>query len=214
MGKPQLSLASLMGLIAVIALGITGVISASSFWTSAAATATLGLLLAAVLGAFLLRDAEHAFCLGFALFGVVYLVLVDWDWVGGPLGHDLTAGLRDAADQILPTPAIASSASASGVPFRSPSKAWPPGRSAWATLSRSAGWHWQSASHGLAHSWDAGSTSAGVPGQQSVHRRPRTLAPTGRQLSERPSAAGSCTVRSTRRSGFPTGSAAPASSAR
>ncbi len=116
MGKPQLSLASLMGLIAVIALGITGVISASSFWTSAAATATLGLLLAAVLGAFLLRDAEHAFCLGFALFGVVYLVLVDWDWVGGPLGHDLTAGLRDAADQILPTPAIASSASASGAP--------------------------------------------------------------------------------------------------
>ena len=93
MGRPRLTLASLMGLVAVIALGMAGLFSASTFWTAAAATVTLILLLGAVLGTILLRGAEWAFCLGFALFGVVYFVLVEWDWVGGQLGHDLTAGL-------------------------------------------------------------------------------------------------------------------------
>ena len=62
-----------MGIVAVIALGCVGLVSASTFWTSAAATITLGLLLGAVLGAVLLRGAEQAFLLGFALFGIIYL---------------------------------------------------------------------------------------------------------------------------------------------
>ncbi len=117
MGGPRLTLASLMGLVAVLALGMTGLFSASTFWTTAAATVTLALLLAAVLGAILLRGAECAFCLGFALFGLVYLVLVEWDWVGGQLGHDLTAGLADLADSIVPSPAFATRASALGQPI-------------------------------------------------------------------------------------------------
>jgi hypothetical protein len=104
---PRLSLAGLMGIVAVIALGCVGLVSASSFWTSAAATITLGLLLGAVLGAVLLRGAEEAFLLGFALFGIIYLLLVDWGWFGGQLGLDLTVGLSDAAEFIIPAPRVA-----------------------------------------------------------------------------------------------------------
>src|SRR5271166_5790986 len=120
MGRPRLTLASLMGLVAVSALGMTGLSSASTFWTAAAATVTLMLLLGAVLGAILLRGAEWAFCLGFALFGAVYFVLVEWDWVGGQLGHDLTAGLSDLADSIIPRPVFATPAAAPGLPIHAP----------------------------------------------------------------------------------------------
>jgi hypothetical protein len=100
-----------MGIVAVIALGCVGLVSASTFWTSAAATITLGLLLSSVLGVILLRGSEQSFLIGFALFGSVYLVLVDWDWVGGQLGHDLTAGLGDVAESAVPLPQIATSPS-------------------------------------------------------------------------------------------------------
>jgi hypothetical protein len=106
-----------MGLVAVIALGLTGLFSASTVWTTAAATLTLALLLGAVLGAILLRGADRAFSLGFALFGVVYLVLVEWDWVGGPLGHDLTMGLASLAETMIPDPTFATRASALGPVF-------------------------------------------------------------------------------------------------
>jgi hypothetical protein len=109
-----------MGLVAVIALGMAGLFSASTFWTAAAATVTQMLLLGAVLGTILPRGAEWAFCLGFALFGVVYFVLVEWDWVGGQLGHDLTAGLVDLAESMIPSPVVATRSSALGIPIPVP----------------------------------------------------------------------------------------------
>ncbi len=112
-----------MGIVAVIALGCVGLVSASTFWTSAAATITLGLLLGAVLGTVLLRGAEQSFLLGFAVFGIIYLLLVNWDWFGGQLGHDLTAGLSDFADSIIPAPQVATAPIAS--PFPSPSPPTP-----------------------------------------------------------------------------------------
>jgi hypothetical protein len=121
---PRFSLAGLMGIVAVIALGCVGLVSASTFWTSAAATITLGLLLGSVLGVVLLRGREQSFLLGFALFGIVYLLLVDWDWFGGQLGHDLTAGLSDVAESIIPFPAVATAPMAS--PFPAPSPSLPP----------------------------------------------------------------------------------------
>jgi hypothetical protein len=101
MPRPRISLASLLGIIAVIALGLAGMMSASSVWTTAAATVTLALLLTALLGARLLDGIDRAFWAGFALFGWTYLLLVNWDWVGGQFGHDLTAGLSDVADSIF-----------------------------------------------------------------------------------------------------------------
>jgi hypothetical protein len=112
--RPRFTLASLLGLVALIALGFAGLFSATTFWTSAAATLTLALLLGAVLGIVLLHGVERAFWLGFALFGGVYLVMVEWDWIGGQLGHDLTAGLSDVAEQLLPPPSVASPPTAPG----------------------------------------------------------------------------------------------------
>ena len=114
MHGPRLTLASLLGIVGVLALGFAGLASSTTFWTSAAATVTLALLLGAVLGALLLGERERAFCLGFALFGGVYLVLVDWDWLGAQFGHDLTAGLSDLADSLVPAPVVATPASPSG----------------------------------------------------------------------------------------------------
>jgi hypothetical protein len=93
-----------MGIVAVIALGLAGMMSSSSFWTTAAATVTLALLLGALLAAWLLAGADRAFWAGFALFGWTYLLLVNWDWVGGQFGHDLTAGLSDTAESIFAVP--------------------------------------------------------------------------------------------------------------
>jgi hypothetical protein len=117
---PRFSLAGLMGIVAVIALGCVGLLSASTFWTSAAATITLALFLGAVLGVILLRGAEQSFLLGFALFGIVYLVLVDWDWFGGQLGHDLTVGLVDVAESVIPSPRVATAPIASPLPLQPP----------------------------------------------------------------------------------------------
>ena len=48
------------------------------------------------------RGIDRAFWVGFALFGWTYLILVNWDWVGGQFGHDLTAGISEAAEWLLP----------------------------------------------------------------------------------------------------------------
>jgi hypothetical protein len=104
MGGARLSIAGMLGIVAALALGMAALFSAASLWLSAAATLTLAIFLSAVLGAILLRGSERAFCLGFALFSGVYLVLVDWDWMGGQFGHDLTAGLSDLAEVIHPKP--------------------------------------------------------------------------------------------------------------
>ena len=104
----RLSIAGMLWVVAVVALWVASLRSASVLWLSVAATITLGLLLTAVVGVVLLRGEARAFCLGFALFGWVYLVLVNWDWIGGPIGHDLTGGLSELGDWLLPSaPSIA-----------------------------------------------------------------------------------------------------------
>ena len=97
----RISIAGLLGIVAVIAIWLAGMRSASSLWTTAAATVTLALLLTALLAALLLDGADRAFCAGFALFAWSYLLLVNWDWVGGQFGHDLTAGLSDIAEALF-----------------------------------------------------------------------------------------------------------------
>jgi hypothetical protein len=76
--------------------------SASRLATAVLATVTLALLLAAILAAWLLAGSDRAFWVGFALFGWTYLVLVNSDWVGGQFGHDLTAGLSDVGEVMVP----------------------------------------------------------------------------------------------------------------
>jgi hypothetical protein len=102
MGANRISVAGLLGLVAVIAIGIASLRFATVAWTTAATTVTVGVLLAAVLGVIYLRGAARAFCVGFALFGWVYLILVDWSWIGAQVGHDLTGGLGDLAEVVHP----------------------------------------------------------------------------------------------------------------
>jgi hypothetical protein len=97
-------------IIAVLAIGMAALFSAAAFWISVAATCTLALVLGSVLGAILLRAGERAFCLGFSLFAGVYLVLVEWDWIGGLFGHDLTRALGEVAERIFPAPTVSSAA--------------------------------------------------------------------------------------------------------
>jgi hypothetical protein len=102
MSRFRISLATLLGIVAVVALGLAGMTSASRLATAALATVTLALLLAAILAAWLLAGSDRAFWVGFALFGWTYLVLVNSDWVGGQFGHDLTADLSDVAEMMVP----------------------------------------------------------------------------------------------------------------
>ncbi len=117
MTGPRLTLAGASGVVAVLAIGLAGLRSASRLWTSAAAAVTLGLLLGALLGVRLLKGKEQAACLGFALFGIVYLILVDWDWVGAQFGQDLTAGLGDLAESVVPAPNSSARANPLGTPM-------------------------------------------------------------------------------------------------
>jgi hypothetical protein len=107
MRGPRLTIASMLVVVAVLAMSMAALFSSTGFWISLAATLTLGTLLAAILGAILLRGGDRAFCLGFSLFAAVYLILVDWDWIGGQFGHDLTLGLGDLAERIYAAPANA-----------------------------------------------------------------------------------------------------------
>jgi hypothetical protein len=98
----RLSLAALMGIVIVAGLGLASLRFATVLWTAAATTVTLALLLSAVLGSLFLRGYNRAYWVGFALFGGVYLVLVDWSWIGAQVGYDLTAGLREFAETVHP----------------------------------------------------------------------------------------------------------------
>jgi hypothetical protein len=117
----RISIAGLLGIVAVLAIWLAGMRSASSLWTTTAATVTLALLLTALLAAVLFDGTDRTFWAGFALFAWSYLLLVNWDWVGGPFGHDLTAGLSDLADTIFPeVPIVGAPRTGPGAPSSSP----------------------------------------------------------------------------------------------
>ncbi|HEU5117063.1 MAG TPA: hypothetical protein VFT74_10395 [Isosphaeraceae bacterium] len=98
----QVSMAGLLGLVAISAVGLASLKYATVVWTSIAATVALGLLLTAVLGTAFRKGPERGFWAGFALFGLVYLTLVNWSAVGGQTGSSLTGGLSDLAEWVHP----------------------------------------------------------------------------------------------------------------
>jgi hypothetical protein len=102
MNPRGISIAGLAGIVIVLGTGMAALKSASVLWTNAASTVVLALFLSAVVGAIYLRGADRAYWVGFAVFGWGYLVLVNWTSLGGQFGHDLTGGLDDLAETVIP----------------------------------------------------------------------------------------------------------------
>src|SRR5262245_38884415 len=90
-----------MGIVIVGGLGMAALKIATVFWTNAAATLVLLLLLTGVAGAIFSRGDDRAYWSGFALFGWVYLGLVNWTWLSGQLGYDLTSSFGDFAERAV-----------------------------------------------------------------------------------------------------------------
>jgi hypothetical protein len=129
MPRVRYSLSSLMGIVALVSLAMAGATSASRRWTAVASTVTLAVLLGAILAAWQLERVDRAFWAGFALFGWTYLVLVNWDWIGGQFGHDLTGDLSTCAEWLIadvPTPVVPPFAGMAPPPA-GPVVAMPPG---------------------------------------------------------------------------------------
>jgi hypothetical protein len=97
----RITILGMVGLVAMLGFWLASLMAATPWWTSAASTVTLAILLSSLLAAYHFRGLDRAYWSGFALFGITYLILVNWDWIGGQFGHDLTGGLSEFAETVL-----------------------------------------------------------------------------------------------------------------
>ena len=102
MNPRGISIAGLSGFIILIGTGFAALRIATVAWTNVASTVVLALLLTAVAGAIFVRGPERAYWTGFAIFGWTYLLFVNGSWIGGQFGHDLTSGLGELAESMIP----------------------------------------------------------------------------------------------------------------
>src|SRR5947209_4142181 len=75
MSRPRISLARLMALVVVFAVGVAALRDASETWAGIVLLATLGFLAASILGVVYRSGGRRAWWLGFALFGWGYFAL-------------------------------------------------------------------------------------------------------------------------------------------
>jgi hypothetical protein len=85
----RVSILGMMGIVGLIAIGITALRNADAFWQSIAVTLTLGILGVALLGVWQLRDGDRAWWGGFAAFGCGYLILTLGPWDENRIGSIL-----------------------------------------------------------------------------------------------------------------------------
>jgi len=100
------SIASLLGLVAFIALACVAVMNASPFWVRVTFSLALGATLVAVVGIVYRRNRTRAFWLGFLVFGGGYLLL-SGPWfssIARPhlLTSELTSNLYDKVRRLKP----------------------------------------------------------------------------------------------------------------
>jgi hypothetical protein len=95
MRLPRFTIAGLMGLVVVVAVGVAALRFASELWASILLMLTLGVLGAAVLAFHDRTRARRAWWRGFALFGWGYLVLAMGPWAAEAIAPHLptTQGL-------------------------------------------------------------------------------------------------------------------------
>src|SRR5438128_404667 len=71
----RFTIRTLMAFVVVLAVGLAGLRSATELWAGCLLLVTLGVLLAAVLGAIYTAGRSRAGWVGFSLFGLAYLAL-------------------------------------------------------------------------------------------------------------------------------------------
>ena len=106
--RARLSIAGLMAVVLLLAVGFAGLRAATALWASAMFTLAVALLAAAALGAAAIRGRPRMASLGFSLFGWVYLLSTFALWPG-PNGVSappfLTKALLDALQPAAKPPA-------------------------------------------------------------------------------------------------------------
>jgi hypothetical protein len=76
----RFSIAGLMGIVVVAAIGLAALRNASDNWAGVMLLLTCGTLALAIVGVVCRTEGERAWWLGFALFGWGYLALAFWSW--------------------------------------------------------------------------------------------------------------------------------------
>ena len=78
MRLPRMSIRTMLGLVAFIALACVGLARENAVWSSLMFTAALATTSFAILAAIFRRGEQQAFWIGFALFGWLYLWMAHW----------------------------------------------------------------------------------------------------------------------------------------
>ena len=107
--RVRFSIAGVMVVVLLLAVGFAGLRTASAIWASAVFTLTVTLLAGAMLGAVACRGPSRIAWLGFGVFGWTYLLATFWLWPG-PNGVSappfLTKALLDSFQPSLRTAGV------------------------------------------------------------------------------------------------------------
>ena len=75
MGRYRFTLAALMGVVALVAVGVAALRSSTALWASLVILLALGAICGATVGAILRRGPDQGAWLGFAVFGWAYFLM-------------------------------------------------------------------------------------------------------------------------------------------
>jgi hypothetical protein len=118
MRRPQISIAGLLLVVLVFAIGTAAIRSGSSAWAGAIFSITVYTMICSLLGVVLTRGLRRVYWSGFAVLGWSYLLLIYLPWFSENVGRFLLApNLFESLEQIL-HPESATASLSTGV-FRS-----------------------------------------------------------------------------------------------
>ena len=102
MTGPRLTLSGMLGIVALLALGLGAMRSASVYWVSAVSWVLLVWLCAGLLGAIFRHGTARVFWIGFAVFGWVYLLIVHTAMMNTTYSAELSTGVHQLIEALFP----------------------------------------------------------------------------------------------------------------